>query len=152
MKPEETTASIGKEEAPKAKVETEEESISDPQRLYQKAFGRLKSEDYSEAILTFKRFVQKFPDHDYTDNALYWLGEIYYSQKNFPHAIIEFKRVVEEYPNGNKVPDALLKIGLSYVNLKDVRNAEDYLQRVMDIYPFSEAAEKASISLKKLEK
>lgn len=130
----------------------ETDTLVDPQELYRKAFDEFSSGDYDQAIKDFRRFVKGFPAHNYADNALYWLGETYYSQKNFPRAIIEFKKVPEEYPNGNKVPDAMLKIGLSYANLRDFKNAEDYLQMVLEMYPFSNAARKADLGLKEMKK
>ena len=128
----------------------ETDTLVDPQERYRKAFDEFSSGDYDQAIKDFRKFVKEFPSHNYADNALYWLGETYYSQKNFPRAIIEFKKVSEEYPNGNKVPDAMLKIGLSYANLRDFKNAEDYLQMVLEMYPFSNAARKADLGLKEM--
>jgi|GEM_PF-3566085 len=128
------------------------ELVVKPEELYKTAFDEFNSGNYKQAILKFRRFVKDFPRHEYADNSLYWLGEVYYSQKDFSKAIIEFKKVHTEYPNGNKVPDALLKIGLSYINLRDFRNAEDYLQKVLDMYPFSDAARKADMGLRKMEK
>ena len=130
----------------------ETDTLVNPQELYRKAFDESSSGDYDQAIKDFRRFVKRFPSHNYADNALYWLGETYYSQKKFPMAIIEFKKVSEEYPNGNKVPDAMLKIGLSYANLRDFKNAEDYLQMVLEMYPFSNAARKADLGLKEMKK
>ena len=123
-----------------------------PREIYRDAFKSFRSEDYNLAIAKFRRFLKEFPEHKYADNALYWIGEILYSQKKFPEAIIEFSRVAEEYKNSNKVPDALLKIGLTYINLRDFRKAEDHFQMLMDMYPFSDAAKKADARLMEMDK
>ncbi len=51
----------------------------------------------------------KFPQSDLADNAQYWIGECFYSQKKFQEAKEGFAAVAEHFPFGNKVPDALYK-------------------------------------------
>jgi len=146
------------EETPIAETRKEavrEEKITpllSPGDIYRDAFESFRSEDYDLAITKFRRFVKEFPEHKYADNALYWIGEILYSQKKFPQAIIEFSKITEEYKSSNKAPDALLKIGLTYINLRDFRKAEDRFQMLMDMYPFSDAAKKAAARLREMDK
>lgn len=132
---------------------TEKESIQlkSPEFIYNKGFSALKSKNYTKAISMFKTIVSKYPAHNLADNAIYWTGEIYYTQRDYPEAIRTFNRLIEQYPEGGKVPDSLLKIGYSYYSMKDNENAVKYLKKVVVDYPFSVSGSKAEAMLHKIE-
>ena len=152
---EETSASdiFAPESKPDIPVMTEKESIQykSPEFIYNQGFSALKSRNYTKAVSMFKTIVSKYPAHNLADNAIYWTGEIYYTQRDYPEAIRTFNRLVEQYPEGGKVPDALLKIGYSYYSMKDKDNAVKYLKKVVVDYPFSVSGSKAEAMLHKIE-
>jgi tol-pal system protein YbgF len=117
---------------------------SDPLTLYKSSYAALTRREHATAIAGFQRFLELYPDHDYADNAQYWLGEAYYDQRDFQTALGEFRKVVKRYPDGNKAPDALLKIGYCYARLNDLDSARDVLSQVIEIYPKTEAAKLAA--------
>jgi tol-pal system protein YbgF len=104
------------------------------------ALGR---RDHAAAIAAFRRFLERWPDHDYADNAQYWLGEAYYDQADYKTALLEFKKVLQRYPDGNKAPDALLKIGFCHGKLGDEKDAKSALAQVVELYPKTDAAKLA---------
>jgi tol-pal system protein YbgF len=122
----------------------------DPVERYQKAYQTMKSGDIDTAKADFRTFVEAFPQHQYADNAQYWVGECDYTSRDYRGAIGEFRRVIEIYPAGNKVPDALLKIGLSYLNLGDADTAKEVLGQVVEIFPNSPAANVARDRVRRL--
>ncbi|WP_415713479.1 tol-pal system protein YbgF [Maridesulfovibrio sp.] len=73
-------------------------------------------------------------------NALYWIGETYYSEKSFAQSILKFKEVSRRFPKAGKVPAAMLKIGLAYDKLGDRENAVFYLRTLIEDYPKSDPA------------
>src|SRR5690606_999665 len=76
---------------------------SDPAlALYRRGTAALKAREHAGAIAAFREIVARFPQHDYADNAQYWLGEAYYDQKDYARAITEFRATVSRYPRGNK--------------------------------------------------
>ncbi|MBU1248074.1 MAG: tetratricopeptide repeat protein, partial [Proteobacteria bacterium] len=83
-------------------------------------------------------------------NALYWKGETYYAQKNYPQAILTFKDVTQRYPRHAKAQDALLKIGMSYKNSGDTDNAVLYLRTLVDEHPNASASALARKILQEL--
>ncbi|MBU4420046.1 MAG: tol-pal system protein YbgF [Proteobacteria bacterium] len=103
--------------------------------------------DFETARKGFKDLINKFPDSAHADNAQFWIGEIYYSEKWYEKAIVEYQKVIEKYPKGNKVPASLLKQGFAFLNLGDKANARLILQELVKKY--SEATE-AKIATKKL--
>lgn len=110
---------------------------------YMKAFGRFSSNDYSGAIEAFELFIKKHPESEYAGNAQYWIGECYYSQRNYPLALDAFNKVLAKYANGNKVPDAMLKIGFTLVAMNDLAKGREMLHSLVEKYPNSQAAVKA---------
>lgn len=111
---------------------------------YRAAVELVKAGDHANAIASLRAFLQKFPRHDYADNAQYWLGEAFYAQKDYTHALAEFRNVIETYPRGNKVPDALLKVGFCYQAMGQGEKARAVLEQVVNLYPRTEPAALAS--------
>ena len=95
----------------------------------------------------FRRFLARYPRHDYADNAQYWIGECYYDLKQYHAATREFRRVVERYPRGNKVPDAMLKLGFSQLAAGERREGRQVLESLRKTYPKHEAARLAALRL-----
>lgn len=116
--------------------------------LYRKAHEALALGHYDEAAQLLDRFLSKHPDHDYADNALYWLGECRYAEHDYPRAMENFRGVVDRYPNGNKVPDALLKVSYTYAALGQQENAKNALHELIRTYPQTDAALQAQAKLK----
>ena len=119
-----------------------------PAADYRAAVELVRAAKYADAIAALRTFVQRYPRHDYADNAQYWIGEAFYAQKDFSHALAEFRATIETYPRGNKVPDALLKVGYCYAALGQLEKARAVLEQVVNLYPKSEPA---ALAQKKLE-
>jgi len=112
----------------------------DPLEVYNAAYLDLSKGNYQLALQGFQQFLIKFPQSDLADNAQYWMGEVYYAQKDNQKAIEEFKKVIENFPKGDKVAAALLKIGFCYFNLGDQVTGKKYLRIVIERFPNSEEA------------
>ncbi|MBS4015258.1 MAG: tol-pal system protein YbgF [Candidatus Latescibacteria bacterium] len=107
----------------------------DPDELYNTAYLDYTRGNYDIAIQGFKRYLQLFPDTELSDNAQYWIGESYYSQRLYSDAILEFEKVVTNYPDGNKVVSALYKIGLAYQFNNETTKAKQYYKHVFEQFP-----------------
>ena len=115
---------------------------------YRAAVDLVKAGRYADALAALRAFVQRYPHNDYADNAQYWIGEVFYAQKDYVRALAEFRKVVEVYPRGNKVPDALLKVGYCYQAIGQGEKARAVLEQVVNLYPKSEPA---ALAAKRLE-
>lgn len=130
-------------------------SLADPKTTtappdYQQAFDLLQRGHYDKAIPAFDSFVKQSPTGDYADNAQYWLGEAYYSKRDFVGALAAFKKLVDNYPDSPKKAHALLKIGFSYDELGDKIGARQTLEQVRKEFPSTSPARLAEERLKKL--
>jgi tol-pal system protein YbgF len=115
---------------------------------YRAAVELVKAGSYVDALAALRAFIQRYPRHDYADNAQYWIGEVFYAQQDYVRALSEFRKVVEVYPRGNKVPDALLKVGYCYQAMGQGEKARAVLEQVVNLYPKSEPA---ALAAKRLE-
>lgn len=120
------------------------------QQAYRQAFNVLKEGRYEDSIAAFMQFSQRYPDGQYADNAVYWMGEANYVLRRFPQAIESFNRVLSKYPNSPKLADAMLKIGFSHYELKAWPEARQVLDELVKRYPASTATQLAKNRLHKM--
>lgn len=99
---------------------------------YKEAFEILREGRYPQAIEAFTRFLQKYPDGGYADNAQYWLGEANYVSRNFEQALVEFNKVLQQHSHSSKVPDAKLKLGYTYYELQQWAKARGILTDIVN--------------------
>ena len=81
--------------------------------------------------------------NDLADNCQFWIGQIYFSNKEYKKAIIEFEKVLK-YKDSNKKSESIYKIGLSEIKLNNNINAKKMFQIIIDDYPKSKYFNKAS--------
>lgn len=121
-----------------------------PEAEYQAAFNLLKDGKYPEASTALRDFVGRHRDHDLASNALYWLGEAQYVQRDFAGALAAFEGVLKDYPGARKAPDALLKAGYCQYELKRYDAARATLTRLPQEFPDSPAAAEANNRLARM--
>jgi len=120
-------------------------------RTYTEAFAAMKEKKHAKALLLFREVAEKWPNDNLADNAIYWSGEIHYTEKNYSAAISAFRTLLKKYPKGSKAPDALLKTGYSFLALNDKESARKYLKRVVMEHPFTPSGTKAEKALNSLD-
>ncbi len=123
----------------------------DPEEDYAQAIRVLRDErSFAKARGLLNAFITRYPTHELSDDAQYWIGQSYFEEKNFERAIIEFVKVAADYANADKAPEALLLEALSFLNLGDLASARELLGRVIGEYPDSSAATTARKRLESL--
>lgn len=108
--------------------------------LYQEGVRLVMSDKPLEARGLLEQYLAQNSSSNLAPNALYWIGETYYSEKSFAQSILKFKEVSRRFPKAAKVPAAMLKIGLAYDKLGDRENAVFYLRTLIEDYPKSDPA------------
>ena len=137
---------------PKSNNEKIQLSDIEIKKKYENAIKLLWASKFNEAESELQNLKKIEPD-DLMPNIQYWLGEVYYAQKNFEKAIIAFGEGLEKYPESIKGPDNLLKLGLSFSNLKKKDEACNILFELEIKYKDApkNVQERASSEIKKLE-
>jgi len=118
--------------------------VQDPKVLYGEAYKLYENGSFVQSREKFKEYLRLFPDTDKSDNAQFWIGECYYSQKRYEEAILEYEKVIRGYPKSNKIPGAFLKQGLAFHELGDKTSSRLLLEKVIEDYPHTNEAKIAS--------
>lgn len=118
-------------------------SAADEEAVYLKSFDLLKAGKYDDAIRGFNAMLAKYPQGNYSDNALYWTGESYNIKKDYANALTSYRALLEKFPASPKVPDALLKTGIILQDQKKTEQARAAYQRVIKEFPNSSSATQA---------
>lgn len=121
-----------------------------PQEVYNTAYADYLKGNFDLASDGFKIYRDNFPDSPLADNALYWIGECFFSQRKFGEAIDVFNDLILEYPQGDKIAAAYLKKGLSLVELRRKDEGLVVFKLLISKYPLEEEARIAQEKIKEL--
>jgi tol-pal system protein YbgF len=119
--------------------------------LYNTAYSDYEKGNYDLAIDGLMIYREQFPSSPYADDALYWIGECYFSQKKYDKAIDQFNDLIIGYPLSNKIATAYLKKGFSLLELKKKDEAIAVLKLLITRYPLEEEAKNAQEKLKEIQ-
>jgi len=93
-----------------------EESFKDAQTL-------LKQKKYKEAIKGLREIITLSPSTDLAGNSHYWIGEVYFSRKEFDKSAVEYLKGYQSSIRGSRASDNLLKLGKSMAKLEKRKEA-----------------------------
>jgi tol-pal system protein YbgF len=115
-----------------------------PEALYQRGLDLIQKEgNFVRGRGQMENFLQRFPGHELVVNAMYWIGEAFFGEKQYESAILQFQEVIQKHGSHPKAAAALLKQGLTFHALGDEKNARVILQQVVERFPKSDEAKKA---------
>ena len=123
---------------------------SDAEELYDKGFQLFRGGKFEAARAEFSSYLERYPKTDLADNAQFWLGECYYSEKKYRQAIAAYEKTIKDYPKGDKVSSALLKQGMAFLELGDETAGKILLKKVVQGYPQSNQAKIARSKLARI--
>jgi len=118
------------------------------QAKYIEALSNYQNAEWNLSLDGFKFLIQADSNHDLADNCQYWIGEVYYSLKDFKRSIKEFEKVFT-FPGTNKSDDAQFKLGLCYVNIGQLDKAKQEFESLLEFYPNSEYYKRSQEYLQK---
>jgi len=111
---------------PTIKEDTAREGVPAPgaiERLYKTALDEYKRGDLDTAARHFQDFVVQHPRTSLTDDALYFLGEIYYQGGQFQVAAIQFERLLNYFPSSPHIQEAQWSLANCYYKLGEYKDA-----------------------------
>ncbi len=90
-------------------------SNPDTRAQYDAAMNLLAKAQYDEARAAFRSFADTNPKDDLAPQAVYWIGDIAYVQKDYGNAARAFAEVIKKYPTSTRAPDSMLKLGQALI-------------------------------------
>ncbi|MFC1512024.1 tetratricopeptide repeat protein [Candidatus Latescibacterota bacterium] len=102
---------------------------------------------FTESNATFRSFAQRFPNSEFTPEAIFYYSEGGYNQGNLQSAIQGLDLMLSRYPNHDKASEALYTKAWCYLDLEDEENAIQTFQVLVDRFPGSEFSPTALYSI-----
>ena len=120
------------------------------QDVYNMAYSDYLKGNFDLSVGGFKMYRDQFPDSPLADNALYWIGECYYSQRKFDDAIDMFNELILAYPQGDKIAAAFLKKGMSFAETGRKEEAMAAYKLLITKFPVEEETRIAQQKIREL--
>jgi len=117
---------------------------------YTNAFRDYNSKKYDLALQEFSDYLKYFSNTQFAPNAQFYIGDIYYRQKDFPNSLQACDAVLEHFSDNNKPPDAHYMKGLVLMAMGRNDSAAREFRDVYSRYPDAEVAALAKARLKDL--
>jgi tol-pal system protein YbgF len=89
----------------------------DARPQFESALNLLAKAQYEEASVAFRSFADTYPSDDLAAQAVYWVGDIAYVQRDYAGAARAFAEELKKYPTGTRAPESMLKLGQSLLAL-----------------------------------
>ncbi|HEY3130002.1 MAG TPA: tol-pal system protein YbgF [Acidobacteriota bacterium] len=118
-----------------------------PDQMYNSAYNDYLLGNYDLAIQAFRDYLQRFPNSELSDDAMYYIGVSYFDQKKYDQALQAFEQLIQLYPKGNKVSTAHFKKAMVLQAMQKTADAIAELQYVHTNFPDSSEANLAEQEL-----
>ncbi|MFQ5989883.1 MAG: DUF3568 family protein [Candidatus Methylomirabilales bacterium] len=123
-------------------VDGQDETVN-LEQMYESGIRKYIQGDFPSATKHFRRYLAAQSDNGRTPQALYWLGESLYNQREYADALLQFETILRTYPRSPEVPRALFKGALTYRQLGQTHKAEALLETLITQHPTSREAQLA---------
>ena len=120
------------------------------QDAYDAAFELLKQSRYQDAIEAFQDMVGTWPASQLADDALYWMSEANYVNREFEAALNGFRIIVESYPDSTRLPEAMLKVGYIQYDIGAYDSAAETFQDILTRFPGHQVTVSAETRLRRI--
>lgn len=86
-----------------------------PEEEFQKAFDLLRGQEFDNARIALKNFIETHKGNQLAGSAHYWLGEVYILKKEYTEAALILAEGYQNFPTSLKAPDMLYKLSESLI-------------------------------------
>lgn len=107
----------------------------DTRPQFDAALNMLARANYDEASAAFRGFADSYPHDELAPQAVYWVGDIAFVQKDYPTAARAFAEELKKYPDSARAPESLLKLGQSLIALNQKKEGCRALGTLPSEYP-----------------
>jgi len=121
-----------------------------PEDEFQQAFDLLRSQQFDEAKIALKKFIDNNKESNLAGSAHYWLGEIYILRKEYREAALALAEGYQKYPNSSKAPDILYKLSESLIKIEKNTEACSTLKKLTTEHPNHKLSDKSQVRISEL--
>lgn len=113
---------------------------------FDSAMKLLARTQYDEARGAFRAFADSYPNDELAPQAVYWVGDIAYVQKDYTAAARAFAEEIKKYPDSTRAPDSMLKLAQSLIAMGQKKEGCTTLAALPTKYPNASKAVVARIA------
>lgn len=95
---------------------------------YRQALCSFRGRRYDKAKDLYNAYLQKYPNSEFADNALYDLAWMNKERKNAAGAARRFQQILKEFPKSDLVPDVNFRLGEMAYDEKNYHRAVSYYE------------------------
>ena len=121
------------------------------QDAYDNAFEMLKQSRYQDALDQFQSLVNTWPKSQLADDAMYWMSEANYVNREFEAALNGFRSLVQNYPDSSRLPEAMLKVGYIQYDIGAYDQAAETFQNILARFPGHQVTVPAETRLRRIQ-
>jgi len=118
--------------------------------LYSNGLRDITSGKYDLARSEFEDYLKYYSETDLASNAQFYLGEIFYKQKQYVDAVAAYDKVLSNYPKSFKLGPARLRKVMALLDLGQKTGGVRELREVIKRFPGSDEDRLARAKLKEL--
>jgi TolA-binding protein len=108
-----------------------------PEGLYRFGGLALRSADYGEALTAFSRIIVEFPDSEYTEESVFFVGECHFFLGRYSEAERSFRSVLDGEPTAEQWQTSLYRLALILSELGRNQQALDACNELETTFPES---------------
>ena len=119
---------------------------------FKNALSMYNKKDFASAVTAFRKFLDKYPQSNFTADAMFYKASANFNLKKYPVSILEFHEFSQIYPKNPNVPMAIYLQGVGFLKVSDPSDASILFRQVISEYPRTKAAELSKQALNGLSK
>ncbi len=104
----------------------------------------------NKAVEVFNFLIKKFPEHNKSNSARYWITQAYYSSAQYEKAYRVMSKFLEKYPKSRHIPQILFQMASSLKELNLKKDSKTLFKTLIKLYPKSGYSKKAKAVIKNL--
>lgn len=106
-------------------------------QIFRRAMVLHRAGKYSESLMRFSGFLERFPDHPLAGAAQFYMGNSYFMQQEYKLALQEYQRVLTSYDRSSLVARTLAEMAQAEDRLQRTTEAARHRQLLNSLFPHS---------------
>ncbi|MCP4500319.1 MAG: tetratricopeptide repeat protein [Deltaproteobacteria bacterium] len=123
---------------------------ADAQELYDWSLNAFREGSWLVSIAGFEDLLEQFPDHNLSDNALYWTALAHVRRGETQLGIQVWRSLPMRFPGSPKLPDSLFGMAQAHLTLGEKDIAQTLFTQLIKQYPRAECVPDARRALASL--